>query len=110
MDLVDNIGEVNPDRVTLEEGMLGYDILVEGESAGAIEGVPGHLEYIEVDMHWKGKGVGRAALNAFIDLSREQGVSEVTTNNAVHPAMEHILKTEGFKEQSDDIGWMKNIS
>jgi len=108
MSNADDISQINPNNVTLTEGTLGYNILVEGEHVGAIEGVPGHLEHIEVELHWEGKGVGRAALKAFIDLSREQGVSEVTTNNAVHPAMEHILKTEGFEEQSDGIGWVKD--
>lgn len=30
-------------------------------------------------------------------------------NNATHPAMEHILETEGFEKQPNEIGWMKNI-
>lgn len=95
--------------MTLTEGVLGYNILVDGEYVGAIEGVPGELEYIEVEMHLEGKGVARAALDEFIALSGAHGISEVTTNNAVHPAMEHVLETEGFERVSDGIGWVKEI-
>lgn len=105
----DDIDQVNPDDVTLTDGMSGYNILVDGEYVGAIEGLPGKIEHIEVEMHWEGKGVARAAFDGFIALSRAHGVSEVTTNNAVNPAMEHILETEGFEEQSDDIGWVKEV-
>lgn len=33
----------------------------------------------------------------------------LTTNNATHRAMEHILTTEGFKEQSDGVEWVKEL-
>lgn len=68
---------------------------------------PRKLEHIEVEPHREGKSIARAALHAFISLSRNHGISEVTVNNAVHPAMEHILKTEGFKERLDGIGWKR---
>ena len=105
-----DIDQVNPGDVELSEAFLGYNILVDGERVGAIEGVPGSLEHIEVDMHWEGKGIARTALNEFISLSQEQGETTVSTNNATHPAMEHILKTEGFEESSDGIGWEKEIT
>ena len=54
-------------------------------------------------------GAGRAALNEFVSLSQELGISEITTNNPVHDAMEHILKTEGFEQRSDSCGWVKEI-
>lgn len=104
-----DIDQVDSEDVELTEAFLGYNILVEGERTGAIEGVPGSLEHIEVEMHWEGKGVARAALNEFISLSREHGETTVTTNNATHPAMEHILETEGFEQSSDDIGWEKEV-
>jgi GNAT superfamily N-acetyltransferase len=103
----EEIEEVGQEDIVLSEGVLGYNINVHGEHVGAIEAVPGQLEYIEIEMHWEGKGVARAALNEFIDLSREYGESEVTTNNATHPAMEHILETEGFEKKSGDLGWVK---
>lgn len=109
MTVADDIDEVDPDMVTLTETMLGYNILVDGENAGAIEGVPGQLEYITVQIHWEDKGVARAALNKFIELSRAEGSSEVTTNNTTHPAMEHILKTEGFEKRAEMIGWLKEF-
>ena len=62
MPLSDEYDEVAPERVTLEEGMLGYVILVDGKYAGAIEGVPGKLHDFVVERHWQGKGVGRAAM------------------------------------------------
>ncbi|WP_188877472.1 GNAT family N-acetyltransferase [Halarchaeum grantii] len=109
MTLADEIEEVEPEEVRLDEAMLGYNIYVCGEYAGAIEGVPGSLEHLVVEMHWEGKGVGRTALRKFIELSRAEGCSVVTTNNDVHPAMTHILETEGFEEQTDGIGWEKEV-
>jgi len=109
MSLADEIEEVKPEDVRLEDGMLGYNIYVCGEYAGGIEGVPGSLEHLEVEMHWEGKGVGRSALREFMELSRSEGCSIVTTNNDVHPAMTHILETEGFEEQTEGIGWEKEL-
>ena len=104
-----DIDRVDSEDIELTEAFLGYSILVDGEHAGAIEGVPGSLEHIEVEMHWEGKGVAKAALNEFISLSREHGETTVTTNNATYPAMEHILETEGFEKSSDGIGWEKEV-
>jgi len=105
----DKIDRADPERVNLEEGMLGYKIYYEGYHVGSIEGMPGKLEHIEVEMHWEGKGIGRAAVQAFESLSREHGESTVITNNAINPAMEHILETEGFEQRSGEIGWKKQI-
>jgi GNAT superfamily N-acetyltransferase len=99
--------EVTREDITLRNAALGYNINVAGEHAGSIEGVPGRVEYIEIVPHWEGKGVARGALQAFIDLSKDVGESAVTTNNATHPAMEHILRTEGFEKQSK--GWVKEV-
>ena len=107
MTIADTIDKVDPDNISLVEGVLGYNILVRSEHAGSIEGYPGRIEYITVELPWEGKGVARAAVNEFIKLSRNEGVSKVTTNNAMHPAMEHILETEGFNEQSD--GWEREV-
>lgn len=89
--------------------MLGYNILLNGEYVGAIEGVPGKMEMIEVELHLRDKGIARAAVNEFIAVSQAHGVSEVTTNNVMHPAMEHILESEGFEKRSEEIGWIKEI-
>jgi GNAT superfamily N-acetyltransferase len=105
----DDVETVNAGDVDLVEAMMGYDILVQGQDAGAIEGVPGNLEYLMVHPHWEDNGVARAALKKFIDLSRDNSESKVNTNNTVHPAMKHILETEGFVEQTNDIGWEKEI-
>lgn len=108
MHLSDEYDEVPPEKVTLVEGIIGYQIHVDGEYAGAIEGVPGKLQHFVVEMHWQGKGVGRAALQEFVELSAEHGESEVVTNNVMHDAMEHILETEGF-EPREEIGWVKRL-
>ena len=105
MSEADDVDQVDPEGVELTEAFLGYDILVNGERVGAIEGRLGCLEHIEVEMHWKGKRRSKGC----ISLSREHGETTVTTNNATHPAMEHILETEGFEESSNDIGWEKEI-
>jgi len=104
-----DIDRVDSEDVELTEAFLGYNILVDGERTGAIGGVPGSLEHIKMEMHWEGRRVARAALNEFISLSREHGETTVIMNNATHPAMEHILETEGFKKCSDDIGWEKEV-
>lgn len=100
---------VDETAITLSHSILGYDIYVDGDCAGAIEGVPGRIEYLLIEPYMEGKGVARAALHEFIHLSRAHGASEITTNNVVNPAMEHILKTEDFKEQPDESGWVKEI-
>lgn len=97
-------------RIELVEAFLGYDILVDGEHAGAIEGVPGHLEYIELDLHWEGKGVGRAAIQEFVSLSRELGETEVSATNATSDAAEHILETEGFRPIDGGVEWILDDS
>ena len=109
MATAEDIDQVDQEDVTLSDGTIGFAIHVAGNHVGAIEGRPGRIEYLTVELPWEGKGIARAALDAFIDLSREHGLSEVTTNNATHPAMEHILKTEGFEEQSDGRKWVKEI-
>lgn len=106
----DDIDQVNPEEVSLTDGILGYNILLSGEYVGSLEAHPGSIEHLEVEIHWQGKGIARAALNEFIEFSRECGESEVTTNSAIHPAMEYILETEGFEEQTEGIGWAKEIS
>lgn len=93
----------------LTDSILGYTIRDEGTAVGAIEGVPGRLGYLTVEMHWQGMDIGRAALQAFVDRSRAHGCTEVITNNAVNPAMAHILATEGFEKRPDECGWVKSI-
>lgn len=109
MTLADDLERVRQEDISLTEEPLGYTIRVHGEYAGAIEGRPGRLEYIAVELHWQGKGVARAALNEVIELSREHGESEVSTNNVTHPAMEHILRTEEFERRSQGAKWVKEI-
>jgi GNAT superfamily N-acetyltransferase len=103
-----------PDRVDqsdidLTETILGYNISIGGHRVGAIEGIPGEIEYLMVEPHYQDKGVARAALNAFIHRSRLEGASKLTTNNVLNSAMEHILETEGFEKRSDEMGWVKEI-
>jgi GNAT superfamily N-acetyltransferase len=105
----DDTTQVDPEDVILTKGTLGYNILLNGEYVGAIEGFPGKMEMIEVELHLQDKGIGRAAVNEFIALSQAHGVSEVTTNNVMHPAMEHILESEGFEKRSEEMGWVKSI-
>lgn len=107
MTQADDFERVRREDVSLMEGPLGYTIRVHGQYAGAIEGKPDRLEYIEIDLHWEGKGVARAALNEFIELSREHSEAEVSTNNATHPAMEHILRTEEFERPPQGAKWEK---
>jgi hypothetical protein len=109
MSEADDVDQVDPGDVELTEAFLGYSVLVKGERVGPIEGVPRGLEHVRVEMHWEGKGVERAALNKFISLSRDHNLSKITTSNATHPAMEHVLETEGFTEISDGIGLEKEI-
>lgn len=87
--------------VALRPAFLGYDVLRGGSVVGAIEGVPGWLEYLEI--HEPGNGYGRAAVREFIELSQIEGETEVTATNSTHPAMTHILETVGFEQAGD--GW-----
>jgi hypothetical protein len=77
--------------------------------SGAIEGVPGKFEYIEMEGHWEGKGVARAAFKRFYELSRRNGCETVQSTNPTVEAAEHLLKTEGFEEQLDG-SWTKDLA
>jgi hypothetical protein len=102
--------KVATERVTLVEGELGYNILVDGERAGSIEGTPGQLEYIVIDVpKWEGCGVARAAVQSFVNLSRAANCETVTISNTTHPAAAHILETEGFEQSHDDKEWIKQL-
>lgn len=57
----DNIDQVDPDDVTLAEGTLGYNIHVDGEYVGAIEGVPG--EYLASMQEEDARGLFRTLRN-----------------------------------------------
>lgn len=101
--------QVDQSDIDFTETILGYTMSINGHRVGAVEGLPGNIEYLMVEPPYENKGVARAALNAFISLSRAHGASEITTNNAVASAMEHILETEGFEKRTDEIGWVKEI-
>ncbi|OYR38691.1 GNAT family N-acetyltransferase [Halorubrum sp. Hd13] len=103
------LDNVDQSDVILTDDMIGYNILIGGDHLGAIEGMPGQIEHLVVEPQYQNNGVARAALNAFIRRSRLEGASEVTTNNVIHSAMEHILETEGFEKRTDEIGWVKEI-
>jgi GNAT superfamily N-acetyltransferase len=105
----DEYDTVSPDDLTLTESFLGYTVSVDGEAIGSIEGTPGKLEYLVIEPHWEGKGAARAALKRFVERTRAAGHETVTTNNAVHDAMEHILETEGFEHRPDEGGWAKDL-
>ena len=101
--------QVDESDIDLTEMVLGYTVSIRGRRVGAIEGIPGDIQYLMVEPPYQNKGVARAALNAFIRRSRLEGASKVTTNNVIHSAMEHILETEGFEERAEEIGWVKEI-
>jgi len=103
------LDNVDQSDIIFTENVIGYNIQIGGEYLGAIEGVPGQINNFVVEPHYQGNGVARAALNAFIRRSRLEGASEVTTNNVMHPAMEHILETEGFEKRTEEMGWVKEI-
>lgn len=103
------LNNVDQSDIIFTENVIGYNILIGVDCVGAIEGVPGQINNLVVEPPYQDNGVARAALNAFIRLSREHAVTEVETNNVIHSAMEHILETEGFEERTDEIGWVKEI-
>lgn len=56
MTRADDFERVRREDVSLTEGPLGHTIRLHGEYAGAIEGILGRLEYIQIDLHWQAKG------------------------------------------------------
>jgi hypothetical protein len=96
---------VTRDDIDLVEGSLGFRIEVDGERVGYVEGVPGYMEYLTVEQPNEGKGIARATLRKFVELSLVYGESEITATNATHDAMEHILETEDDWERQDDDSW-----
>ena len=104
----DSIDQADSSKVTLSEDILGFVILYGSTSVGSMEAIPGQIEFIEIAPPWQGKGIARIAVKKLIELSREAGISQVTTNNTTHPAMDHILSTEGFEER-EEVGWAKEL-
>jgi hypothetical protein len=51
--------------------------------------------------HFRATRSGFGAKAGSIEVNLRHGETVVTTNNAVHPAAEHILETEGFDR--DDL-------
>lgn len=43
-------------RGSLGRTFLGQNVRINGELTGAIEGIPGRLEYIELDLQWGAQG------------------------------------------------------
>lgn len=95
--------------VDLQETLGGYAIVSDGEQVGFIEGVPGYLEYMTVEMPWEGQGIGRSAVRAFARFSRKSGYEELETTNTTSDAMAHILETEGFERREDDGYWVQDL-
>jgi len=91
--------QIEREQLELREVSSGYEILVDGQHAGVIEGQPGWLGYIDLELRWEGRGVARAAIREFVDRSLEAGVSEVRARNPTHSAAAHLLETEGFERQ-----------
>lgn len=95
--------------VDLQETLGGYTIVSDGEQVGFIEGVPGYLEYLTVELPWEDQGIGRSAVRAFAQFSHEAGHEELGTTNTTHEAMTHILETEGFERREDDGYWVQDL-
>jgi len=56
-----------------------------GEPVGTGRLLPdGHIGRVAVLAHWRGQGLGRALMQAFIGLAREQGMAEVVLNAQTH--------------------------
>lgn len=96
-------------NVELEESFLGFEILVDGVHAGAIEGYAGFLEYIEVEVHFQRQGVARAAIREFERVSAAEDCGELVATNATNDVSKHLLETEGFEPADGDGCWAKDI-
>jgi GNAT superfamily N-acetyltransferase len=88
--------------VTLNGAAGTYDILVDGEMVGYIEGNTGTLLQIDVLEEHQGNGYGTAAVRQFIERARRASVERVETSAVVSPAMESIVVSLGFERCADD--------
>ncbi|AZQ15478.1 hypothetical protein [Halorubrum sp. PV6] len=101
--------QVEQDDIDLTEWVLGFEIRVDGDMVGAIEGEPGTIEYFTVIPNPKYEHLKQAALNEFIEESRNHGATEIVTSGLMEPSVIPTLEAEGFEERSDEIGWVKEI-
>lgn len=95
---------ISSNEIDLVSAGLGYQLQVGGTAVGSIEGVPGYLEYLCVRPHLEGKGIGRAALQAFVEESIRRGETSIEATNATNEKMAHIFETESDWKQTE-TGW-----
>jgi len=101
--------QVEQDDVRLTEWVLGFEIRVDGDMVGAIEGEPGTIEYFTVIPNAEYEHLKQAALNKFIDRSRDCGATKIVTSGLMEPSVIPTLEAEGFEERSNETGWVKEI-
>ena len=89
--------------ITLHKSDVGmYDVFLEDEIIGYIEGSSGYLLMIDIEETYQGKGYGTAALQQFITLEIAAGAETIETSTITSPAMEHICSKLGFNPCEDD--------
>ncbi|WP_143421200.1 hypothetical protein [Halorubrum ezzemoulense] len=101
--------QVGQDDIDLTEWVLGFEIRVDGNMVGAIEGEPGTIEYFTVNPKAEYQHLKQAALNEFINLSQDHGATEIVTSGLMEPSVIPTLEAEGFEERSNETGWVKEI-
>lgn len=82
-------------------GNKGYDIYLDDEQIGTIEGDYCFLESIHIEPDKRNQGFGTEAVGLFIEIAKSSGCDTITTSSVLHSGMEHILENKHDFELTD---------
>jgi N-acetylglutamate synthase-like GNAT family acetyltransferase len=72
-------------------GNKGYDIYLNDNQIGVIEGSYCYLESINIKPNKRDQGFGTEAVKLFIKIARKANCDEIKTSSVLNSGMEHIL-------------------
>lgn len=75
-------------------GNKGYDIYLDDEQIGTIEGDYCFLESIHIEPSKRNQGFGTEAVRLFVEIAESSGCDKITTSSVLHSGMEHILENK----------------
>lgn len=83
-------------------GNKGYDIYLDNEQIGVIEGSYCFLESIHIRADKRNQGFGTESMRLFIEISRNANCDKIKTSSVLNAGMEHILKNKFNFELKDE--------
>lgn len=83
-------------------GNIGYDIYLDNEQIGVIEGSQCFLDSIHIKAKERRNGFGTEAVKLFINVAEKANCDEIRTSTVLNSAMEHILTKKFNFEPTDE--------